>query len=117
MPPERFSHSAVPESPNMPYRDKKDIIKKIDEDIYFSPIYDSRSFNIFRIVIGRYIIHRVDDIESLKDDYYEYNENTHELVGQGYSDEMHIVSFKIGSTFKVKLTNVNVEAREITFEL
>ena len=56
-------------------------------------------------------------IETLKDDYYEYNENTHELIGQGHSDEMHIISFKVGDEVTVKLTNVNVEAREITFEL
>ena len=56
-------------------------------------------------------------IETLKDDYYEYNENTHELIGQGHSDEMHIIAFKVGDEVTVRLTNVNVEAREITFEL
>ena len=56
-------------------------------------------------------------IETLKDDYYEYNENTHELIGQGHSDEMHIIAFRVGDEVTVKLTNVNVEAREITFEL
>ena len=50
-------------------------------------------------------------IESLKD-YYMYNENTHELLGQ---DEVPV--FKIGNEIKVKLSNVNVDAREITFEI
>ena len=48
-------------------------------------------------------------IESLKE-YYEYIENTHELLGQENS-------FKVGDEITVKLINVNVEAREITFEL
>ena len=56
-------------------------------------------------------------IESLTEDRYEYNENTHELIGQGYNDEMHIISFRVGDEVTVKLTNVNVEAREIIFEL
>ena len=57
-------------------------------------------------------------IESLKDDYYEYNENTQELIGQGLkTTEMHIISFKVGDELTVKLVNVNTEAREITFNI
>ena len=57
-------------------------------------------------------------IESLKDDYYEYNENTQELVGQGLkTTEMHIISFKVGTELTVKLVDVNTEAREITFNI
>ena len=56
-------------------------------------------------------------VERLMEMFYEYNENTHELIGQGYSDEMHIIAFRVGDEVTVKLTNVNVEAREITFEL
>lgn len=57
-------------------------------------------------------------IETLIDDYYEYNENTHELIGQGTgTEEMHIISYKIGDEVMVKLDNVNVEAREINFNL
>ena len=56
-------------------------------------------------------------IELMKDDSFIFNEKTHELIGQGYSDELHIISYKIGDSVKVKLNNVNAEAREITFEL
>ena len=56
-------------------------------------------------------------IELIKDDSFIFNEKTHELIGQGYSDELHIISYKIGDSVKVKLNNVNAEAREITFEL
>ena len=57
-------------------------------------------------------------IESLKDDYYEYNENTQELIGQGMkTTEMHIISFKVGDELTVKLVDVNTEAREITFNI
>jgi ribonuclease R len=57
-------------------------------------------------------------IESLKDDYYEYNENTQELIGQGLkTTEMHIISFKVGDELTVKLVDVNTEAREITFNI
>ena len=57
-------------------------------------------------------------IESLKDDYYEYNENTQELIGQGLkTTEMHIISFKVGTELTVKLVDVNTEAREITFNI
>ena len=56
-------------------------------------------------------------ISSLTQDSYIYDENKHELIGQGYSNEMHIISFKIGDEVKVKLDNVNPEAREITFSI
>ena len=56
-------------------------------------------------------------INELKQDSYIYNETTHELVGQGYGSEMHIISYKIGDEVNVRLENVNPEAREITFSV
>ena len=56
-------------------------------------------------------------ISSLTQDSYIYDENKHELIGQGYGNEMHIISFKIGDEVKVRLDSVNAEAREITFNL
>ena len=56
-------------------------------------------------------------ISSLTQDSYIYDENKHELIGQRYGNEMHIISFKIGDEVKVKLESVNPEAREITFSL
>ncbi len=57
-------------------------------------------------------------IDSLNDDYYEFNEQKHELVGQGGKiDDVHIICFRIGDEVKVKLENVDVDGREITFKL
>ena len=56
-------------------------------------------------------------ISSLTQDSYIYDENKHELIGQGYSNEVHIISYKIGDEVKVKLESVNPEAREITFNI
>ena len=50
-------------------------------------------------------------IESLSG-FYKYNESVHELFNEKTNE-----SIKIGNQVKVKLTNVNAEAREITFEL
>lgn len=49
-------------------------------------------------------------IETLTDSYYQFNENTHELMGLEKS-------YKIGDTVKVKLDSVSTEAREITFQI
>lgn len=49
-------------------------------------------------------------IETLNDSYYQFNENTHELMGNEKS-------YKIGDIVKVKLESVNTEAREITFQI
>lgn len=49
-------------------------------------------------------------IETLSDSYYQFNENTHELMGVEKS-------YKIGDIVKVKLESVNTEAREITFQI
>ena len=50
-------------------------------------------------------------IESLNG-FYKYNESVHELFNEKTNE-----SIKIGNQVKVKLTNANAEAREITFEL
>jgi ribonuclease R len=49
-------------------------------------------------------------IEALTDSYYQFNENTHELMGTEKS-------YKIGDIVKIKVESINVEAREITFNL
>lgn len=49
--------------------------QEVEENTYFSPIYNSKSFNIFRILIDNYIIYRVDNIESLKNNTYLINED------------------------------------------
>lgn len=55
-------------------------------------------------------------IESLTEDRYEYNENTHELIGQGVgTEEMHIIAYRVGDEVTVKLDSVNADAREINF--
>jgi ribonuclease R len=56
-------------------------------------------------------------IESLTHDSYVYNEKTQELIGQGYGNEVHIISYKIGDIVTIKVDNVNAEAREITFKI
>lgn len=55
-------------------------------------------------------------IESLTEDRYEYNENTHELIGQGVgTEEMYINAYRVGDEVTVKLDSVNADAREINF--
>ena len=55
-------------------------------------------------------------IESLTEDRYEYNENTHELIGQGVgTEETHIIAYRVGDEVTVKLDSVNADAREINF--
>lgn len=49
--------------------------QEIDENTYFSPIYDSKTFNIFRILIDNYIIHQVGNMELLKNNTYLINED------------------------------------------
>ena len=57
-------------------------------------------------------------ISSLVDDYYEYNETTHELIGQGLgTEDNHMISYKIGDEVLIKVESVNVQAREISFNL
>jgi ribonuclease R len=56
-------------------------------------------------------------ISNLTQDSYIYDENKHELIGQGYGNEVHIITYKIGDEVKVKLESVNPEAREITFSV
>jgi ribonuclease R len=56
-------------------------------------------------------------IECIEGDSYIYNEKNHELIGQGYSNEVHIISYKIGDKVNIKVEHVNAETREITFKL
>ena len=57
-------------------------------------------------------------ISSLVDDYYEYNESTHELIGQGLgTEDKRMITYKIGDEVLIKVESVNVQAREISFNL
>ena len=49
--------------------------KEIDENIFHSPIYNSRNFNIFRILINNNLIEQVDDTDSLRYNTYIINED------------------------------------------
>jgi len=49
--------------------------KEIDDNLYFSKIYNAQNFNIFRILINYNIIHRVNDINELKNNTYIINED------------------------------------------
>ena len=49
--------------------------KEIDENLYYSRIYDSRSFNIFRILINNNIIPRVNNIDEIRNNTYTINED------------------------------------------
>ena len=51
-------------------------------------------------------------VTSLRDDFYEYNENTYELVGERTNRH-----FKLGETVKVRVTGADVLRRTIDFEL
>ncbi|MBR3208665.1 MAG: hypothetical protein IKF82_00195 [Bacilli bacterium] len=49
--------------------------QEIEEGLYFSPIYDSQSFNIFRIHIKDNIICPIDNIENINNNTYMINED------------------------------------------
>lgn len=49
--------------------------KKIEDNIFYSPIYNSRNFNIFRILINNNILEQVDNNDSLKYNTYTINED------------------------------------------
>ena len=51
-------------------------------------------------------------ISNLVDDYYIFNENEFNMIGQNTNKV-----FKVGDEIKVKLDLVNVESREITFSI
>lgn len=49
--------------------------KQIDKTLYYSPIYNTQNFNIFRILIKNNIIHNVDSIDKLYNNTYTINED------------------------------------------
>lgn len=49
--------------------------KEIDENRYYTRLYNTRNFNIFRIVINSNIIKKVDNIENLTDNTYMITED------------------------------------------
>lgn len=49
--------------------------KQLDETLYFSPLYTSESFNIFRILINNNIIYEADNIDRLYNNAYIINED------------------------------------------
>ena len=49
--------------------------KEIDDNLYFSSLYNDQNFNIFRILINNNIIHRVNNINKLCNNTYTINED------------------------------------------
>lgn len=49
--------------------------EQIDENVFYSKIYNSHNFNIFRILINNNLIMRVDNIDSLHNNTYIINED------------------------------------------
>ena len=49
--------------------------KQVGENKYFTPIYNKKSFNIFRILINHNIIRQVDSIQNLTNNTYIINED------------------------------------------
>ena len=49
--------------------------KQIDETLYYSSLYNTQNFNIFRILINNNIIHRMDNIDNLYNNTYTINED------------------------------------------
>lgn len=49
--------------------------RKIDKTLYYSPIYNTQNFNIFRILIKNNIIHYMNDIDELYNNTYTINED------------------------------------------
>ena len=49
--------------------------KQIDETLYYTPLYNTRNFNIFRIIINNNIIHKMSNINQLYNNTYTINED------------------------------------------
>ena len=49
--------------------------KQIDQTLYYSSLYNTQNFNIFRILINNNIIHRMDNIDNLYNNTYTINED------------------------------------------
>lgn len=49
--------------------------KQINDNFYYSPIYNTQNFNIFRILIKNNIIHYVDSIDKIYNNTYTINED------------------------------------------
>lgn len=49
--------------------------KQLEDNFYYSPIYNTQNFNIFRILIKNNIIHQMNDINKLCDNTYTINED------------------------------------------
>lgn len=110
--------------------------KEIEDKIFYSPIYNSRNFNIFRILINNNIIKRVDNTNSLKYNTYTINEDGltvcttlpiqkikiyHNINGLQFNNDktqydMHILNTSISNKRMLsELEENNVE--RITFDL
>jgi ribonuclease R len=83
---------------------------KVGEEFtgYVSGVQSFGFFVELREVFVEGLVH----IAKLKDDYYQYDESLHRLIGQRRRRE-----FQVGDEVKVQLTRVDLDRREIDFEL
>jgi ribonuclease R len=74
-------------------------------------VADVQPFGIF-VELQDIFVEGLVHVASLNDDYYEFDEELHRLVGQRRRR-----IFRIGDRVKVRLVKVNLERRELDFEL
>ncbi len=83
---------------------------KVDEEFegYVSSV---QPFGFF-VELSDFFVEGLVHISSLSDDFYQYEEELHRLIGQSRRRQ-----FQIGSQVRVRVKNVNLDRREIDFAL
>lgn len=80
-------------------------------EVFEACVSDVQPFGIF-VELTDVFVEGLVHISSLDDDYYEFDEELHRLVGQRRRR-----IFRIGDPLKVRLVKVDLERRELDFEL
>ena len=98
--------------------------KQVNENQYYTPIYNTRNFNIVRIVINNNIIRRVDNISDLTNNTYMITEDGLYVQTTLPIHKIHIFHILNGLTFSNNKTaydegilQLNIENKKMLSEL
>ena len=98
--------------------------KQIDENLYYTPIYNTKNFNIFRILIKNNIIRQVDNIKDLTNNTYIINEDGLYVQTTLPIRKIRILNILNGLTFSNKriaydegILQLNIQNKKMLSEL
>ena len=98
--------------------------QQIDDNLYYTNMYNTKNFNIFRILINNNIIRKVDSLDLLEDNTYIINEDGLHIQTTLPIEKVHILNILSGllfsnghTAYEENIINLTISKKKMLSEL